>query len=260
MMKPIAAAWFTAAALACALSLAQTPQLQFETASVKVHPQPPNAYLIKDYRHAPPFVLPTSNHFTDAAHVQDLVMEAYGVTEDRIRYLPAWSLSPYGIVFDIDATAAGSTPPTPAQLQQMLQSFLADRFHLKIHWETKQKVSLYALVVDKNGPKFHPFTPEMRKPGDTFAGTSLFAIARFLTRNLDNPVVDRTGLPAIYYDFDMDKLLDYEELDREQRTDQLAAQDYIRSTIPHELGLRLESRKENVDLLIVDHIDQPAEK
>lgn len=149
----------------------------------------------------------------------------------------------------------------------MLQALLADRFHLKVHWETKAKVSVYALVVDKNGPKFHEFRQEGKKdaaPGaggtQPFAGTTLFALAHFLTANLENPVVDRTGLPAVAYDFNIDKLLDYRELDREENTDMVNAADYIRSTVPHELGLRLESRKESMDYLVVDHVDQPPEK
>ncbi len=243
------------------------PLLRFEEASVKVHPAPPGAYMIKNYKHSPPYVIPTSATFIDTAHVQDLIMEAYGVVDSQIRYLPAWTLSPSGLMYDVEAKAEGSAPPTPAQLQEMLQSLLKERFHLGVHWETKTKVSVYALVVDKNGPKFKEFheaplaaTDAERAAIQPYTGTSLFALARFLTQNFDGPVFDRTGLPAVQYDFDLNKLLDFEELDREQRTDPLAAADYIRSIVPHELGLRMESRKENIDYLIIDHVDQPSDK
>jgi uncharacterized protein (TIGR03435 family) len=45
------------------------------------------------------------------------------------------------------------TPPN-AQMRLMLQNLLADRFKLKVHQEEK-RVSVYALVVAKNGPKLN---------------------------------------------------------------------------------------------------------
>jgi len=235
-------------------------QSVFETASVAVHPMAPGAYMIKNYTHGPPFVIPTSNRFTDTAHTQDLVMEAYGVSEYQILYLPAWTLSRGGIVYDIDAQAKGDSAPTPLQLQQMLQSLLADRFHLKVHWETKAKFSVNALVVDKNGPKFHEFHADdpAHGPSQPFAGATLFALARFLTPNLDFPAVDRTGLPANPYDFDIDKLVSYHAVDQDRETDPNEAEDYLRSAVQHQLGLRLEPRKESMQVLVIDHIDQPS--
>lgn len=241
------------------------PHLEFETASVKVHPMVPGTFIIKNYTHGPPFVIPTSNRFTDTAYTQDLVMEAYGLSEYQILYLPAWTLSRGGgIVYDIDAQAKGDGTPAPSQLQEMLQSLLADRFHMKAHWETKPKFSVNALVADKNGPKvkvFHRDEPKAAPAGGSppFAGTTLFALAHFLSQNLDAPVVDRTGLPGDYYDFDINKLVDFHEVDREaDGADPLAAQDYLRTAVQHQLGFRLESRKESMQVLVVDHIDEPS--
>ena len=238
------------------LSLAATgyaqPGLRFETASVAVHPIAPNEYMIKNFTHGPPFVIPTSNRFTDTVHTEDLIMEAFGVSEYQILYLPAWAHSREGIIYDIDAKSKGDDAPTPEQLQLMLQSLLADRFHLKTHWETKAKFSVNALVVDKGGPKFH-------ESGDQkFAGTTLFALARFLTPNLDFPAVDRTGLADKLYDFDIDKLVSYRAIDRDEQTDPNEAQDYLRSAVQHQLGLRLEPRKESMQMLVIDHIDEPS--
>jgi uncharacterized protein (TIGR03435 family) len=235
---------------------------QFEFVSVKLHPMAPGSYMIKNYPHAPPFVIPASNMFADTAHVQDLVMEAYGLSEYQIFYLPAWTLAQGGLVYDIGAKSPGDAVPTPAEMQQMLQSLLADKFHLKAHWETKAKFSIYALVPDKNGPKFHEFHGEPKLSGDgqpAFAGATLFALARFLSQNLDSPVVDGTGLPALFYDFDIDKLVNFHEVDRDQQgADPAEAQDYLRTAVQHQLGLKLDSRKESLQVLIVDHIEQPA--
>jgi uncharacterized protein (TIGR03435 family) len=230
------------------------PALQFETASVAVHPIAPNAYMIKDFTHGPPFVIPTSNRFTDTVHTEDLIMEAFGVNGYQILYLPAWAHSreAQSLVYDIDAKAKGDGTPTPEQLQLMLQSLLADRFHLKTHWETKAKFSVNALVVDKGGPKFHE-SGDQKSPG-----TTLFALARFLTPILDFPAVDRTGLTDKLYDFDIDKLVSYRAVDRDEQTDPNEAQDYVRSAVQHQLGLRLEPRKESMQMLVIDHIDEPS--
>ena len=230
------------------------PGLQFETASVTVHTIAPNEYMIKTFTHGPPFVIPTSNHFTDTVHTEDLIMEAFGVSGYQILYLPAWAHSrePLALVYDIDATAKGDAVPSPEQLQFMLQSLLADRFHLKTHWETKPKFSVNALVVDKGGPKFHEL--EYKKSG----GTTLFALARFLTPELDFPAVDRTGLADKLYDFDIDKLVSYRAINRDEQADPNEAQDYLRSAVQHQLGLRLEPRKESMEMLVIDHIDEPS--
>jgi uncharacterized protein (TIGR03435 family) len=247
-------------ALFAAGTLAQVaPRLEFETVTVKVHPIPPGRFMIKNFTHAPPFVIPTSNKFIDTVHTQDLVMEAYGLSEYQILYLPGWALSRDGYVYDIEAKAKGDATPTPDQLQQMLQSLLADRFHLKAHFETKAKFSVNALVIDKDGPKFHPFQND--GPAGAFAGTTIFALARFLTPNVDFPVVDRTGLPAgTVYDFNLDKMVDFHEVDREQGADPLAAQDYLRTAVQHQLGLRMEPRKESTQILSIDHIEEPPTK
>jgi hypothetical protein len=205
--------------------------------------------MIKDFTHGPPFVIPTSNRFKDTVHAEDLIMEAFGVSEYQILYLPSWARSreTLALVYDIDATANGDAPPTPEQMQLMLQALLADRFHLKTHWETKAKFSVNALVVDKGGPKFHEG-----------GGTTLFALAHFLSPLLDFPAVDRTGLADKLYDFDIDKLVSYRAIDRDEQSDPNEAQDYLRSAVQHQLGLRLEPRKESMQMLVIDHIDEPS--
>jgi uncharacterized protein (TIGR03435 family) len=221
----------------------------------------PGTYLIKNFPHEPPFIIPTGAVFTDTAHVQDLIMEAYGLNSYQVLYLPWWALAQRGTVYDIEAKAKDGTVPTPVQMQQMLQNLLAEQFHLKAHWETKPKFSVYALVVDKTAPKFQEFQGEPKAAAgeQSFAGTTLFALARFLTQNLDFPVVDRTGLSTVPYDFDIDRLVDYREVDREEVLDPAQAQQYLRTAVQHQLGLRLDSRKESTQFLAIDHIEEPPQ-
>jgi uncharacterized protein (TIGR03435 family) len=77
---------------------------------------------------------------------------AYRLTTIQLRSLEsavAWTTEER---FDIDARAEGN--PTKAQYRQMMQALLADRFQLKIHYETRQ-TPIYALVLAKPG-KFGP--------------------------------------------------------------------------------------------------------
>jgi len=56
-------------------------------------------------------------------------------------------------MYDIVATTGGSEKISPDRLKLLLQNLLAERFRLKVHWETRE-TSVYALVQDENGPKF----------------------------------------------------------------------------------------------------------
>lgn len=73
-------------------------------------------------------------------------------------------------------------------------------------------------------------------------------------------MVDGTGLKDVPYDFDIDKLVNFHAVDQDQGADPLEAQDYLRSAVQHELGLRLDSRKVSMQMLVIDHIDEPSEK
>jgi uncharacterized protein (TIGR03435 family) len=87
----------------------------------------------------------------------------------------------------------------------MLQTLLADRFHLKIHHETRD-LPAYALVLAKNGPKLRP-SPD--KPCDNLPGragadpnlhflTSWDRIPEMLGMFMDRPVIDKTGFEGRY--------------------------------------------------------------
>jgi uncharacterized protein (TIGR03435 family) len=74
---------------------------------------------------------------------------AYKIADDQeqslLSQLPKWAITDR---FDIQGTAQGN--PTKDQMRLMMQSALADRFHLAVHYETR-KVPILALVVDQPG-------------------------------------------------------------------------------------------------------------
>jgi len=74
---------------------------------------------------------------------------AYKITDNQEQFLlsqlPNWVTT---TGFDIHATAQGN--PTKDQMRLMMQSLLADRFKLRVHYETRQ-VPVFALLVDLPG-------------------------------------------------------------------------------------------------------------
>jgi uncharacterized protein (TIGR03435 family) len=94
-----------------------------------------------------------------------LVAFAYDdIRPDRIDGAPGWMLSePYDIV----AKSRRETGDARADLgrqRQMLQTLLADRFQLKIHHESRER-PIYALVVDKSGPRMKENNDLKSAPG-----------------------------------------------------------------------------------------------
>ncbi len=86
--------------------------------------------------------------------VKMLMMMAYQIKDNQISGAPGWMESEH---YDISAKPEGSADQE--QIRLMMQSLLADRFQLKFHRETKEQ-TIYALVVDKNGPKLKESTGE----------------------------------------------------------------------------------------------------
>ncbi len=82
----------------------------------------------------------------DKASLRGLVADAYAVRIDQVSG-PDWiNTAAYSI--------AAKIPPntTKGQFNEMLQELLVERFHLRIHHETKT-VPVYVLVVAPDGPK-----------------------------------------------------------------------------------------------------------
>jgi uncharacterized protein (TIGR03435 family) len=148
-----------------------------------------------------------------------------------IAQLPKWATTDS---FEIEARAAGN--PTKDQMRMMMQSLLAERFKLAIHFETREGpvLALTLVKTGQTGPKLRPHAEgppcgdfALLAPGaplDIFppnCGTDHFqdtkALGRIGYRNgtmeriaetigaygalageADKPVVDRTGLAGMY--------------------------------------------------------------
>jgi len=182
-----------------------------------------------------------------------LVAEAYNLQLNQVLG-PSWlDQSEY----DIDARAAGVG--TRAQMALMLRSLVAERFKLRQHSEMRE-MRVYELVVGKSGSKIRPMNSgETASPRDGFHfHGDLRQFADLLAVQLsipaaDNPaeparasasqipVLDKTGLPGIF-DFSVD-------IHPELGTDMFTS---WQRALEDQLGLRIESRKGNVAVSVVD--------
>jgi uncharacterized protein (TIGR03435 family) len=98
--------------------------------------------------------------------LKDLIRLAYQVKDYQIS-APAWmAAEKYEIAAVMPAGATRSQAP------EMLRTLLEERFHLKLHRETR-KLAAYALVAAKGGPKLTPSAvPANGRGGSAFAGTN----------------------------------------------------------------------------------------
>ena len=225
--------------------------------------------------------------------VQMLIMSAYGISPHQISGAPSWLNSEgYDIEAKMDSSTADelrklSDDERRDQRQRMLQALLADRFKLTIHHESKE-LPVYALVVAKDGPKF-----QEAKPGDAYPngikgpdghsgmgtmmmgngtltgqGVPLMNLVRFLTRELGRTVIDKTGLTS-KYDFTL-KWTEERQAPMFRGTEGsqpgtggTAAPESsgpsIFTAVQEQLGLKLESQKGPVEILIIDHVEKPSE-
>ena len=192
--------------------------------------------------------------------VSNLITAAYGLKDYQVAGATGWIGSDR---YDIAARSAGEATPTRDQANQMLQALLAERFQLKFHRETKE-MPVYALVKGKSGPKLKDNTaadpPMMRmsSPGRetqmTF-GSPLEQLATQLEQvpGVDRPVLDETGLTG-KYDFQLN-LTAGPGGDPATGT----SGESVFTAIEEQLGLKLDSRKAPVAIVVIDHVERPSE-
>ena len=161
--------------------------------------------------------------------------------------------------YDIVAKAEGATPDN--QLKSMLQSLLADRFHLAIRSENRS-ISIFALVVAKGGPKFHESEGEGKMElnplpaGMVARFATMEDLANLLAGRVETPVVDQTGLKG-RYDFTIDVGSFLSDPTKPDQVQDMAA--VLVTAVQEQLGLRLESKKGPVEMLVVEGAAKPSE-
>jgi len=149
--------------------------------------------------------------------------------------------------YEIVATAPGATA---GQMQQMLRTLIDERFDMKSHWETKD-TQCYVLAAGKGAPKLTPSEgPPSLGGGAKGAEFHNQPVSRFtflLTRRLDRPVLDETGLKGTYT-----FTVDLSGLGFGGRPPEDTGAPSIFSTVQSDLGLKLDSARRPVKMLVVD--------
>ena len=271
-MKNVALAIATAA-----LALAQTrdfeSKLKFEIASVK--PADPNAKTNSSSRDAGEGLNITN------VPVRNLITLAYNLRDFQLVGGPGWiNTEGYDVVAKTSSDEVAASPSDPQtnsesidqrrtrfdRVRERLRSLLADRFGLVVHHETRDQ-TVYLLTVAKNGPKLKAVpTPEgpPRKEEGRGHAQCFAAPVEMLVTTLANAthrtVVDKTGLTG-RYDFVLDWTPDIQRAPADASSDGTSlasAGPTIFTAVQEQLGLRLESGKAPVDVLVIDHVDRPS--
>ncbi len=256
--------------------------LTFEVASIK-----PSA---EDTHRVGIQIVPGGGIRTTGTPLKFLITFAYDVRDFQVSGGPGWINSER---FDVVAKSERSDSESgPDDLQNMtdeqmktnadkirekLRALLADRFQLTIHRESKEQ-QIYALVVDKNGSKLKQSEVQqggkrnrmMRMGrGDLNAeGVGLDMLGNALSNALGRPVLDRTGLTG-NFDFKLQWTPDPGQfggfpsgppppgVDAPPPPDPNGPS--IFTAVQEQLGLRLESQKGPVDLIVIDRVEKPSE-
>ena len=157
--------------------------------------------------------------------------------------------------YDIVAKAAG--PASEPEQRAMLQTLLADRFKLAVHRQTKE-MSAMLLVVGKGGPKLQEsktegdssIQPQQKSMSIVAQRVPMSQLVDALARIFQVPVIDMTGLTSRYdVTINVAKYIP-------QNGEKIDPLSIIQTGLAEELGLKLESKKMPVDLVVVDRAEK----
>jgi len=211
----------------------------------------------------------TCENFT----LSNLVLMAYNLRAYQL-VAPGWTYTDR-----YNVTAKVPTGTARSQFRLMQQTLLQERFRLALHYE-KRQMPIYELTVAGNGPKLRP-SADASGPYDAdppwvmpLAGPpvrarvqkkgtkeSILLIVNFLSNELGRPVTDATGLKGVY-DYTLTWMA--EPVGRvgvaaapSADTSGGGPQDDFGSSIidavREQLGLTLQRKKGQADVLVIDH-------
>jgi len=223
--------------------------------------------------------------------VRYIIWNAYKVSDYQISGGPAWINSER---YDIFAKSDGDS--SPDDLLLMLRTLLEDRFGLKIHRETREG-PVYVMTLAKSGLRMQhaegtcvPRDPNnlpaqvppgekrpnycgnMRRSSHTLNGqgtpvgaiagvTPLGTLSGQLSSILDRTVIDKTGLTGLF-NFGLEWTPSPVAAPpggsaESASTDADGPSIFV--ALQEQLGLRLESAKGPVEMLVIDRVERPSE-
>jgi uncharacterized protein (TIGR03435 family) len=228
-----------------------------------------------------------------------LIINAFGLQAQQLQGGPDWLDSArYDITAQFSGEIAVTEPGTVGPLNLMLQRVLADRFQLAVHTETRE-IPIYALTIARSdralGPKLRPAATDCEavmnamlkaaREGDgpppaapqlpdgrpgcgmrasaggqlTAGGTSMAALARFMTVPAGRIIVDKTGLTG-GYDFDLEYTPDPPAPGGQPQTAPADSnKPSLFTALEEQLGLKLVPERGPVEMLVIDRVERPTE-
>lgn len=242
-------------------------------------------------------IQPGGRFNTINAPLWELIRMAYGVQRTQLVGAPDWTESArYDIVAKAETDIPGSAPGSPlGPLNFMLQDLLEDRFKLRAHRETRD-MPVYELRLartdGKLGEGLKPSTidcaamrgrgrggraggpPGPPPPGERprcgmrvapnqvlAGGVALAQLTQMLSQFTQRIVVDRTGLSGT---FDIDLSFTPERMPQGPPPPGAPALNIdpngpsLFTALQEQLGLKLESEKAPVEVLVIDHVERPT--
>jgi uncharacterized protein (TIGR03435 family) len=188
-----------------------------------------------------------------------IIAESYGIKGHDV-FGPGWIDSER---FEIIAKISPETAKLPekqrdAAMQSMAQNLLADRFKLKLHRETRE-MPVYMLRSAKGGAKISRAGPPSSdwvratiRRGELKAQQMPMAqLLSILGGILEREVLDETGIDGVF------------DINLEWAPDEAAAvaqaKPSLFTALQEQAGLKLEARKVDKEVLVVDHAERPTE-
>ena len=264
---------------------AQEKDATFEVASVKPNKSGDSNGMLR--------MLPGGRVSASNMPIRPIITFAYQLAQYQLVGGPGWlTTDRYDLVAKMEGDpgpvfAPSGTAPNPMQLA--LRNLLEDRFKLKVHRETRD-MDIYALVMAKPGgvpgPSLKPTTQDCAAaaaaaqrgappssaatgvpfcgiqggPGRIrFGGLPASALAQAFSGPAGRMVVERTGLTGAW-DFELTYAA--EGRGAPGGADAAPADPNAPSlftAIQEQLGLKLESTKGPVDVLVIDSVERPTE-
>jgi uncharacterized protein (TIGR03435 family) len=219
---------------------------------------------------------PGGNFLVGNRTLRELIQFAYRLQSFQLVGGPDWIANER---FDITAKASGDfpppTPPAASTPMLMLRALLAERFRLRVRFDTRE-MPVYALVLARNDGQLGaqirrsevdcnalakglvPQPPKSERPlcGLNIRGGTMMmgalpisSITEFLSVQVERHVVDQTGLTGAW-DLDLRFNPDLSLSDSRSPT--------IFTALQEQLGLKLESTRGSVEVLVIDAVERPT--
>jgi uncharacterized protein (TIGR03435 family) len=273
--------------LGTAFSLAQEPA--FEVASIR--PTPATVTKPGDIQ-----TMPNGRFLATNTTAKALMLRAFGLVDSQLIGAPSWMENDH---FDVDARAAAPPPAGPESLLPMVQRLLRERFKLQAHADTRELAAYaltFARRDRQRGPQLldskadctrasslsvdevraaardgwppcgmtyfvsfvtGPASGNLVKMRVRRSGTTIAAFATSLQRNVERPVIDQTGLAGL---FDVEYSYAPPQVQTPGVENPFGPEaPLLFVALEEQLGLKLESRRMPVPVLVIDSVDRPSD-